>query len=165
MQIRKFPQYSLSNGLYASKIGLEFQVQVDDTAAKAKNRKTSYYSMTQSVRNTFVPKSKQYRIKCVALMEKTIYNHKSEVHLGVSKLPSGQQLASGSSPTNGNFFLCTLVSFYFWIKCHSQARMLNGFLIEVDTFQHTKLIPIGDIFLLTLSSLSIFAHTMFVAQH
>ena len=105
-QIRHFPLFPLSNGLYASKIGLEFQVQVDDTAALAKNRKTSFYSPAQSIKGARPTiKSKQYRIKCVALMEKTIYSHKSEIHLGVAKRTSGLHLSAGSSALNGNLYL------------------------------------------------------------
>lgn len=46
---------------------------------------------------------KQYRIKCLASMEKNIYNSRTEIHLGTSKQSSGLHFSENFAINiNGN---------------------------------------------------------------
>nr|XP_027197488.1 uncharacterized protein LOC113791853 [Dermatophagoides pteronyssinus] len=99
-QIREYPIYTLSDGLFASKMGLKFKVKMENSGSSTSSSSLSHsgkhYHHQLSNRLSSNNKNdrtssniKQYRIKCLASMEKNIYHARNEIHLGTSKQSSG----------------------------------------------------------------------------
>ena len=113
--------YRLSDGLLASKLGLEFQVESDDASSQTSPRRAhrphgqGSKSMPGVAGQTTL---KQYRIKCAALMEKTIYTSKVEVHLGTSKQSSGLHLAGNFAVSlDGNHRVRAMFDLVYTCPC------------------------------------------------
>lgn len=72
------------------------------------NRLSSKNDRTSSSLNI-----KQYRIKCVASMEKNIYHAKNELHLGTSKQSSGLHFSENFAINiNGNHYNHLFIHFF-----------------------------------------------------
>ncbi len=113
--------HRLIGGLLASKLGLEFRVEAVDLPAPgtgngvggggggggSKLRQNVHYSSSFAAAKAAAAAAansnavRQYRIKCTASMEKTIYSEVTEVHLGTSKQSSGLHLAGSSAAAAG----------------------------------------------------------------
>ncbi|KAH9400697.1 hypothetical protein TYRP_002268, partial [Tyrophagus putrescentiae] len=121
-QIRSYPVHRLIGGLLASKLGLEFRVEAVDLPVPgtgngvggggggiggSKLRQNVHYSSSFAAAKAAAAAAansnavRQYRIKCTASMEKTIYSEVTEVHLGTSKQSSGLHLAGSSAAAAG----------------------------------------------------------------
>ena len=123
--------FRLSDGLLASKLGLEFQVEPNDLSITSSKRITNHFSSSSKTSNTNTI-VRQYRVKCTASMEKTIHSSVNEVHLGASKQSSGLHLAGNPASTsniNGNqpFTANTAVAFsdIHIIHTHSPDMQLS----------------------------------------
>lgn len=104
--IQRYPVFRLSDGLFASKLGLEFRVEAESTGGQVKSSPSSSSSSFshryngERIQNRS-NRIKKYRIKCGALMEKNIHSSHVEVQLGTAKHSSGLHL-SDSSSSNGS---------------------------------------------------------------
>ncbi|KAH9516318.1 hypothetical protein DERF_007068 [Dermatophagoides farinae] len=97
-QIREYPIFPLSDGSFASKLGLKFKVKMENSVSSSSSLSHSGKHYHHQLSNRLSSNSKndrtssnikQYRIKCLASMEKNIYHVKNELLLGTSKQSSG----------------------------------------------------------------------------
>ncbi|KAI2800593.1 hypothetical protein BLOT_011981, partial [Blomia tropicalis] len=98
-QIRPFSVIRVSDGLFASKLMLEFAVEPNESPTSTtllQSKRTNHVqssSLTKHTAGNGHDNVRPYRIECMASMEKNIYTEMSEVHLGTSKQSSGLHLA------------------------------------------------------------------------
>lgn len=103
-QVRKYPVFPLSDGkIFASKLGLEFRIEPEDSGSLTPKRANRHYNNVLAKSGSNV--AKQYRIKCVASMEKEIHTSEAQILLGTSKESSGLHFAGNgaASTITGNY--------------------------------------------------------------
>ncbi|KAF7487695.1 hypothetical protein SSS_03445 [Sarcoptes scabiei] len=129
-QLRRFPIFSLSDGSFASKLGLKFEIKAENSVFSSSKPTNRYHSTTNSLLKSNSGHSssssqwtsmaiKQYRIKCLAAMQKNIHSDYTEIHLGSSKQSSGLHFAE-------NFAIDVKINATYWyLLCSMMTLVLT----------------------------------------